>query len=159
MSLLFLLISSSISTAQSFSKSAIGLRVGGGNGFGSEVSYQRTLGDTNRLEIDLGAESGDNFSAFKLTGIYQWIWELEGDFNWYAGAGAGLGNVNYDNGFPGLRDRDRSETFLYTAGQIGIEYNFDIPLQLSLDTRPELTFAKYGDNLRLAVALGIRYQF
>ncbi len=29
-------------------------------------------------------------------------------------------------------------TIFFAAGDIGIEYNFDIPLQLSLDFRPEI---------------------
>lgn len=146
-------------TAQDISDNAIGLRFGGGNGLGTEVSYQRALSNSNRLEVDLGLESNNNSSAFKLTGVYQWVWALEGNFNWYAGAGGGIGSISYDNDFPGLKDGDDSETFLYAAGQVGIEYNFDIPLQLSLDTRPELSFAQYGDNLRIAIALGVRYRF
>ena len=45
------------------------------------------------------------------------------------------------------------------AGDIGIEYNFDIPLLLSLDFRPEFGFGDYNDDLDLDIALGIRYQF
>lgn len=70
-----------IATSQNFSDHAIGLRLGGGNGIGTEVSYQRALSVANRLEMDLGIESRYNSSAFKLTGIYQWVWELQGNFN------------------------------------------------------------------------------
>ena len=44
---------------------------------------------------------------------------------------------------------------------LGIEYNFDIPLMLSLDIRPELYFGdKFReDNFGPDIALGIRYQF
>lgn len=130
--------------AQDFSKHAIGLRLGNGYGFGTEVSYQRALSDTNRLEVDLGAYG--NNSTFKLTGIYQWVWELEGNFNWYAGAGAGLGTNDL-------------ETFIYGAGQVGIEYHFDIPLQLFIDSRPEISFRDYGDNLNIGISIGARYKF
>ena len=51
------------------------------------------------------------------------------------------------------------ETFIFAAGDIGIEYNFDIPLQLSLDFRPELGFGNYSDDLDFDIALGIRYRF
>lgn len=58
-----------------------------------------------------------------------------------------------------MSDGDDRETYIFAAGQIGIEYNFDIPLQLSLDTRPELSFAEYGDDLGIAITLGVPYQF
>lgn len=146
--------------AQDISDHAIGLRLGDGDGYGAEISYQRALGDINRLEIDLGIESGDNFNGFKATGIYQWVWNIDGGFNWYAGAGAGLGNSNLDDDFDG-RDRfeDDSEFFLLAAGQIGIEYNFNIPLQLSLDFRPELYFGDFRDGIDTDIALSVRYRF
>lgn len=148
------------SNAQEISKNAIGLRFGDGDGFGTEISYQRGLGDNNRLELDLGIETGDRFDAFKLTGVYQWLWNIEGGFNWYAGVGGGLGSIDFDDDFPG-RDRndDDSEIFILAAGQVGIEYNFDFPLLISLDVRPEIYFADYRDDLELDIALGVRYQF
>lgn len=140
-------------TAQDIADNAIGLRLGGGDGFGTEVSYQRFLGGNNRLEVDLGWRSGNDFDGFKLIGLYQWVWVLEGDFNWYAGVGGGLGS--YDNN----RINDGDETFVVAAGNIGIEYSFDIPLMLSLDFRPELGFGNINDDLDFDIALGIRYQF
>lgn len=142
--------------AQDISDNAIGLRLGDSDGFGAEVSYQRALGGNNRLEIDLGLRSGNNYDGFKLAGIYQWVWNIEGGFNWYAGAGGGLGSYSYDNKGPG---NDDSETFIFVAGDIGIEYNFDFPLQLSLDARPELGFGDYRDDLDFDIALGVRYRF
>jgi hypothetical protein len=143
--------------AQDISPNAIGLRLGDSDGFGAEISYQRALGDNNRLEADLGLRSGNNYDGFKLAAIYQWVWNIDGGFNWYAGAGGGLGSYSFDNDIPGLDDD--SETFLFVAGDIGIEYNFDIPLQLSLDARPELGFGDYRDDLDFDIALGIRYRF
>lgn len=141
------------SQAQEISPNAIGLRLGDSDGFGAEISYQRALGSNNRLELDLGWRDSDHVDAFKLTGLYQWVWSLEGNFNWYAGAGGGLGS--YDN-----NDIDDSGAFFFVAGDVGIEYNFDIPLMLSLDIRPELGFTdNYRDGLDLDIALGVRYQF
>lgn len=136
--------------AQSISKNALGLRLGDDDGFGGEINYQRAIGDNNRLEFGLGLRDNDNFEGFKLTGLYQWVWNIDGGFNWYAGAGGGL--ANYDYGMD-------SETFLFAAGNIGIEYNFDIPLLLSLDFRPEFGFGDFDDDFGLDIALGIRYQF
>lgn len=145
----------SFANAQSISPNAIGLRLGDNDGFGAEVSYQRGLGDNNRLEFDLGWRSGKNYDGFKLAGLYQWVWVLDGNFNWYAGAGGGIGSYSFDA--PGFDDD--SETFAFIAGDIGIEYNFDIPLLLSLDFRPEIGFGDFNDDLDFDIALGIRYQF
>ncbi|SDS43117.1 hypothetical protein SAMN04515667_2162 [Formosa sp. Hel1_31_208] len=142
--------------AQDISDNAIGLRLGDSDGFGAQISYQRALGDNNRLEVDLGITNGNNYDGFKLAGIYQWVWVLDGDFNWYAGVGGGVGSISFDNVPPGFDD---SETFFFAAGNIGIEYNFDIPLQLSLDARPEFGFGDFNDDLDFDIALGIRYRF
>lgn len=141
------------SNAQDISPNAIGLRLGDSDGFGAEISYQRAIGDNNRLEFDLGWRSGNNYDGFKLAGLYQWVWHLDGNFNWYAGAGGGVGSYNF-----GDNSHD-DETFLFAAGDVGIEYGFDIPLLISLDFRPELGFGNYRDDLDFDIAIGIRYQF
>ncbi|MFT4803986.1 MAG: hypothetical protein ACJAZK_001276 [Psychroserpens sp.] len=143
--------------AQDISENAIGLRLGDSDGFGAEISYQRGLRDNNRVEIDLGLRSGNGYDGFKLAGIYQWVWVLEGDFNWYAGVGGGIGSYSFDRPFND--NNDDSETFLFAAGNIGIEYNFDFPLQLSLDARPEFGFGDFRDDLDFDIALGVRYRF
>lgn len=146
--------------AQDISDNAIGLRIGDSDGFGAEVSYQRALGSNNRLELDLGLRNGSDYDGFKLAGIYQWVWNIDGGFNWYAGPGAGLasyGYKRYDNN--GIKHKS-NQTFAFIAGDIGIEYVFDIPLMLSLDFRPELAFGNdYNDDLDFDIALGIRYRF
>lgn len=139
--------------AQEIADNTIGLRLGDSDGFGAEISYQRALGGNNRLEANFGWRTGNGYDGFKLTGLYQWIWELDGNFNWYAGAGGGLGSYRFDDN--ALDD----ETFLFLAGDIGIEYNFDIPLLISLDFRPELGFGDFRDDLDFDIALGVRYQF
>lgn len=143
--------------AQEVSKNIIGLRLGDSNGFSAEISYQKGLSDNNRLEINLGLRNSNNYDGFKLTGIYQWIWILEGNFNWYAGAGAGVGSYNLDKPF---NDRnDDSEISIFVAGNTGIEYNFDFPLQLSIDARPEFGFGDFRNDLDFDIALGARYRF
>lgn len=141
--------------AQEISKNALGLRLGDNDGFGGELSYQRGLSDKNRLELDLGWRNSNNMDAFKLTGVYQWVWNIDGGFNWYAGVGGGVGNWNNKNA-------DYDKSFAFVAGDLGIEYKFDeVPIQLSLDIRPELYFSDnyYGDNFGPDLALGIRFTF
>lgn len=144
--------------AQDISKNALGLRLGDNDGFGGEISYQRGLASNNRLEFDLGWRNSKNVDAFKLVGLYQWVWNIDQGFNWYAGVGAGVGSWSYNK--DGFKD---DGSFVLAAGDIGIEYNFDFPLQLSLDFRPELYFggdyADFRDGFGPDIALGIRYRW
>lgn len=129
--------------AQKISEHAIGIRFGGVNGAAGEISYQNALGNNNRLEVGLGL--ANEFTNFKATGLYQWVWKLEDKFNWYAGAGGGIVSA--------------SGTGIYAAGNIGIEYNFNAPILLSLDFKPEFGLAGGLDGLNSDLALSIRYQF
>jgi len=129
--------------AQEMSKNAIGLRFGGGSGIGGEISYQKSMGAKNRLEIDLGL--ANEFTNFKATGLYEWIWTLEDRFNWYAGVGGGIISAG--------------ATGIYAAGVVGIEYNFKAPVLLSLDYRPEIGISGGLSGLNSNVALSVRYQF
>ena len=142
------------SQAQNIAENALGLRLGDNNGVGTEISYQHFLGGNNRLEADLGWSNRGDYDAFRLTGLYQWVWNLEDGLNWYAGAGAGLGSVD------ATHNNDDDGLFVTAAGNIGLEYDFDFPLLLSLDFRPEIGLVNYyGDDLGFDIALGIRYQF
>ena len=139
-----LVIAASFSAnAQDVSDNAIGLRFGGGNGIGGEISYQKALGSNNRLEIDLGL--ANEFSNFKATGLYQWVWNLENKFNWYAGVGGGIVSAG--------------GTGIYGAGVVGIEYNFDAPILLSIDYRPEIGISGGLSGVNSDIALAVRYQF
>lgn len=145
---------------QNLSKNALGLRLGDNDGFGGELSYQRALTTDNRLEFDLGWRNSNHVDAFKLVGLYQWVWNIEGGFNWYAGVGAGIGSWSVDKKYG-----DYSGSYFLAAGDLGIEYNFDFPLQLSLDFRPELYFGggdgfnDFHDSFGPDIALGIRYKW
>ena len=113
---IFVIGTTAATQAQTISENALGLRFGGGNGYGAEVSYQRGLGDNNRLEFDLGINNrNDKYDAVKLVGLYQWVWNIESGFNWYAGVGGGVGSVK-DN-----RDRDdrrNDGAFIFAAGAV-----------------------------------------
>lgn len=148
--------------SQEIAENAIGLRLGDSDGFGAEISYQRALSDYNRLEFGFGWSDKTSYSAMRLVGLYQWVWSLDGNFNWYAGAGGGIGLQDWDVKIPGQENYKDNETYIFVAGDIGIEYNFDIPLVLSLDFRPEIGFGDElydNDDLDFDIALGIRYQF
>jgi len=145
------------SNAQQISNHAIGVRFGDNDGFGGEISYQRQLTELNRFEVDLGYRDHKDFNAFKLSGIYQWVWNIDEGFNWYAGFGAGLGSWSYNNEFNSDKDEG---IFINADGNIGIEYNFEAPILISLDFRPEIgIIGDYGKDTDLDLALSIRYQF
>lgn len=142
-----------MSNAQEIANNAIGLRLGGGNGFGAEVSYQRAIGTANnRLEFDLGLEDDGPYDAFKLIGLYQWVWAIQDGFNWYAGPGAGIGFYDY---------YEEDGAYGVITGTVGLEYSFDFPLLLSVDFRPEflLGVTDHVDDVNFGVGLSARYQF
>ena len=154
-----------LASAQNISNHAIGLRLGDSDGFGAEISYQKSIQRYNRLEIDFGWRDSRDYDAFKIAGIYQWVRHIDGNFNWYYGVGGGFGSVDFDpipgsgGGEPITPD---GGLFVFAAGDIGVEYDFDFPLLLSLDLRPEIGIIGYddfSDNFDFDIALGIRYQF
>lgn len=130
---------------------AIGLRFNYG---GAEVSYQHPLSKTNRVELDLGV-GGWRLGAM---GIYHWVWNLDevtDGLKWYAGPGVAAG-LTYGNYY------SSNQLYLGIAGQVGIEYKFEFPLQLSLDYRPAIylvrpTSMSYGNYD--GVCLSARYVF
>jgi len=145
LSLIFTVSFVSALTAQADSK-AIGLRLG----YGAELSYQQPLGNANRLELDLGL----NYWGFGLSGVYQWVWNLSESspgLKWYAGVGAGLGSYHYSSNLNSLG--------IGILGQIGIEYNFNIPLQLSLDYRPGIYIIPAFWGSYDGICLSARYLF
>ena len=144
--------------AQESTRNAIGLRLGDSDGFGAEISFQRDLKENNRLEADFGWRNGVNYDGIKLVGLYQWVWLLDGDFNWFVGAGGGISAFRIDK----KNSDDVKDTFVFAAGNIGVEYTFKIPLRLSLDFRPELGFGNdiYDNNdVDFDIGIGVRYLF
>lgn len=152
--LIIIALTSTLSiNAQDISKNAIGVRFGSNDGLGGEISYQRKLSnENNRLELDLGWRNTSNTDAYKIAGVYQWVWSLGNQFNWYAGVGGGVGK--WKN-----KTANSSQTVPFVAGNVGVEFDLDIPLLISLDYRPEVGFNKIYDGLNSDIALGLRYQF
>jgi hypothetical protein len=155
---LVFLFATTVLSAQSLSDHTLGLRLGDSDGLGAEISYQKSIGRYNRAEFNLGWRDSREFDAFKLTGVYQWVHNLDGGFNWYYGFGGGVGSVSFEQN----PNEDNDGLFLFAAGNLGVEYDFDIPLVLSLDFRPEvgiLGYDGFDDSFDFDIALGIRYQF
>lgn len=143
---------------------AIGARLG----WGAEVSYQHNLGN-NFLELDLGLPGWGGI-GIGLTGIYNFViaqpqW-TPGTWTFYAGPGAQIGL-----GFGG----GSVSSTIGVAGQVGLSYKFEFPLELSLDLRPSIgvgissarnedgstttSAGFYGNYFGFIPCLGIRYAF
>lgn len=152
--------------AQYVPDNALGLRFGDNGGVGPELSYQQALTESTRYQIDLGWRSNrldeGNQQLFKLSAAYQWVNLLDGDFQYYYGAGTGFLYQNVDavdSGAEGF-----NSTNLLFSGIIGVEYTgirvfFDTPLILGLNLRPEYGLGGYYNELIFDVALTLRFGF
>lgn len=133
---------------------AIGARLGGDMDF----SYQHSLGD-NMLDLSAGIGIGHSSLAFGVAGAYDWLfpinsWDYAGDWTFYAGPAAGVFvRTNIGKNFP---------LEVCVGGQVGIEYAFDFPLNLSIDYRPLLNILGFTSGYWGhwgGLALGVRYRF
>lgn len=144
----------------------MGARINDGWGLGAEFSMQKLFSDANRLELDLGLTWwGDGAHYHNLyttvTGAYQWTFPIVAGLQWFVGPGAqiGLHQETWDNN----KDLNKTHIRLAAVGQVGIEYNFDFPLQLALDARPGIDLLGFGreahDFWLYSYAFSIRYRF
>lgn len=127
----------------------IGVRGVLGSSSGAELSWQHGLGN-NRMELDFGWATHDSHGYYNLTGIYQWTGGIVNNLGWFAGVGA---NVGYWDGY------DSKNLGLGVLAQAGLEYNFNIPIQLTLDARPQWDIIGAASGFGYGVAFGIRYRF
>lgn len=131
---------------------AVGLRIGA---TGFEVSYQHTLGK-DFIEADAGMDFGYGGPGIKAAASYNFIfarpaWSDRGSWALYAGPGVAMGYVSDRTtytilGYDGMREyplkvHPADHGFMFAlSGQVGLEYNFWFPLQLSVDIRPYFGF-------------------
>ena len=132
---------------------AVGARLGGN----MEASYQHQLGTKNMIDATAGMTFGWGWMAISATAVYDWIfpinsWSNAGEWNWYVGPGAGIGFITGGWKVP---------VALNIGGQVGIEYQFECPLTLSLDYRPMINVLGFGSYWAdySAIAIGVRYRF
>ena len=153
----FFLVFISTVQSQDIAEHAIGLRLTESDGFWAEASYQGALNSINRVELNAGVRGVSGFQAIKLTGLFDWVFNIDEGLNWYTGPGIGGGLADFDSDFDG---DDDLEVFGFVTGNIGIEYNFDFPLLISFDFRPEIYFDKIlDDDIIFNFGVSARYQF
>ena len=117
-----------------------------------EFSYQHSLNDG--MYMDLTAGIGDmwtGFTSLNATAAFDWTFNIKGIWNWFVGPAVGVG-FGYGAGY-GHFSRKGSiydgliyDDYYYDApympfrlnvgGQIGFEWEFGIPLNLTVDWRP-----------------------
>lgn len=128
---------------------AIGLR----GGWGAHLSYEHYLGGENFLEID-GGLYGLSTYEFGGTVTYNFMiarpnWTPRGQWGFYLGPGVNVGTWHNDAGNRAIN--------LGLCVQVGLEYTFWFPLNLSLDIRPGWGFMSHV--IDYYPALAIRYAF
>lgn len=142
---------------------AIGVRGGlFGLSVNGELSYEHWYtvfdNDYDFLEAELGIIGGNGFKATALYNftIAQPEWTDEGEWGLYVGPGltAGYGSAVNNDG------EVKASPFLGVAFQLGLEYTFRFPLQLSVDFRPNILIpTRMIRTSWYGLALGARYAF
>ena len=108
---------------------AIGLNIG----YGLDVSYQHSIGESNMIDLSVNIPA---FAGIGATATYDWVnpfgtqipWNNKGEWNWSLGAGAGLGIYGFR----------APQLYVGAVGHVGVSYDFWFPLQLSVDWRPNV---------------------
>ena len=175
-------------SAASAQPRALGIRVGVS---GLEADYQHSFSKNQFLEGNFGLDFGydaNGAPGVKATALYNFVWARpawtdKGKWALYAGPGATLGYVNDEVHFKAadgvniVRYLDNG-FMLGICGQVGLEYTFWFPLQLSVDLRPVIgmhinsgytahdgthygTRVGFYDNglLGFAPTISVRYRF
>ena len=142
---------------------AIGVRGGlFGSVFNGEISYEHWAtifdNDYDFLEAELGVFGGN---GFKATAMYNFTFAQpeftdRGEWAFYAGPGAVAG---YGTGV-NKNDEKVAAPFVGLAAQLGLEYTFWFPLQLSVDFRPSFMIPAFMNRGNwYGFALSARYAF
>lgn len=138
---------------------AIGARLG----WNLEFSYQHGFANRNMIDLTAGVTNFYNNHAYvDVNCMFDWVFNIKGGWNWYVGPGLGVGY-----GFGSYwRDEDGAKYHAFrlnVGAQIGVEYQFGIPLNLSLDWRPMWNILSNYDNPHYdgfcSFGFGIRYRF
>lgn len=141
---------------------AIGLR---GGPFEQELSYEHWLtffdNDYDFLEAELGVFNGN---GFKASAIYNFTlaqpdFTDRGEWGLYAGPGITAGYGAYKTVEADGVEKNHARPFIGAAVQLGMEYTFWFPLQLSVDFRPAFLVPMKVNTHWYGFAVSARYAF
>ena len=135
---------------------SIGGRLGN---YGVDVGYENYVSrGADFLEFGLGLDNGFSTSSFHVDGIYNFMiiqpnWTSVGTWGFYAGPGASVALWKNSD--------DENTVYAGFVGNVGLEYTFSFPLQLSVDFRPRLMFGDGGvrGDGPFSLGVGVRYAF
>ena len=155
-------------------------------GYNFELALQYPLANSGMLEFDAGItpfitqkgvmynEDGSavdhhyTYGRVQAILVYDWIMDILPSFYWYVGPAVGVSwgygeffdNPHYDKNGKLVTYRKLS---LPLGAQIGLEYEFKAPINLSVDWRPMINVfgLSQGDytSYLLSFSLGVRYRF
>ena len=146
-----------MSEGQEIKKNAIGIKIGGGKGAFTQITYQYRFGKPNRLEFDAGISLTSFWSSWDILGMYHRILPIKGNFKWFLGGGLVTGHWNED-----YADEYGYDGGMYFGGAltIGAEYVFpEVPIQLALDFTPQFGIINYLDPVGGGFGIAFRYLF
>lgn len=126
---------------------AIGLR----GGVGSGVTYKHNFGSSVMGEAILYARS----NVANITVLAEKYEPLEwgAGWFWYYGAGGHIGSYTYK-----IDERNETNTTIGVDGILGLEYAFmAVPINASLDWKPEFNFFGYNGFYWDGISLSVRY--
>ena len=144
--ILLAVILATVSTMGFAQPRAIGIRTGVS---GLEASYEHNMKRNQFLEGNFGIDFGyaaNGTPGVKATAIYNFVWARpawtnKGSWALYAGPGLSMGYVNDSIHYKVEKEivHYNDEGFMIGACvQVGLEYTFWFPLQLSVDLRPTI---------------------
>lgn len=132
------------SQAQEY-KTAVGVRLGPNSpAIAPGFTVKHFLTEKNALEGIVGLNSG-----IGVCGLYEWYFPVTTveHLQWFAGAGA----------YAAYRDKT---SFIGGAGIVGVDYKFpDIPLNISIDWKPELNIIESVGFEASGVGFSARFTF
>ena len=148
---------------------ALGIRLGAS---GFEADYQHTMDRNQFVEGNLGLDFGYNANGLpgiKASAIYNFIWARpawtnKGSWALYAGPGATIGYVNDDVHYKAADGRNiisyLDNGFMFgICAQVGLEYTFWFPLQLSIDLRPSIGMHVSGGHRYTEPLTGVQVKY
>ncbi len=140
-------------------ENAAGVRVGLHSTY--ELSYQRYVLPSGRIEGTAGISKYEGSNDFSFQAIYQWMIQIPtnnaGTLQWYPGAGIEIGN--WGSGHM-TNFKSHKGLSMGISPQIGLEYTFGrVPILVSLDYRPVFYFMQENKATWYGFALGVRYCF
>jgi hypothetical protein len=138
------LVSQAAHAQENSYRNAVGIRLGPSTPvIKSGITYKRFLANNNAIEGMLSF--GDGFAICGLYEIHKPI--AAENLQWFIGFGGYAGFVN-------------KVSSIGAAGIVGLDYNFsNIPLNLTIDWKPELNLIEKIGFEGSAVGVAIRYRF